>query len=176
MSQNTSTNIDHYPVPAYLAFLPAFAFELDDNPFRYIWRAALLATVPAILIVAALMLLFPLTASAPDRDISRIAVVLGVVVIGPIVETALLGVLLMIGQRVVGPGPAVVVSALLWGVIHGSVAVRWGIAMSWSFLIFSTAFVTWRQGSVLRGFGMAFAIHALQNGFAVSLLLALEAI
>ena len=171
-----ATDTPHHLPPIYLRFLPSFVFEPDSSPFRYVSRALLLSILPAIAITAILAMLFPSAASAPSRDVSHVAVVLGVVVIAPILETALLGAILLILQRFVGPAPSVVVSSILWGILHGSVAARWGIAMSWSFLIFSMAFATWQRVGVLKGFGVSFTIHALQNGIAVVFLFALGAL
>jgi membrane protease YdiL (CAAX protease family) len=161
--------------PKYLRFLPPFLFQADGNAARYIVRAWLLAMLPAIGIAAVLWALFPDTASAPGREVTRFSIVLSVVVIAPLLETLLMGAILLVVQRLAGAGPAVAASVLVWGAVHGSVAVRWGIAISWSFLIFSVAFVTWRHAGLLKAFGVAAAIHALQNGAAVLLLLAAEA-
>jgi membrane protease YdiL (CAAX protease family) len=161
--------------PPYLRFLPAFLFRVDGNPARYIVRAWLLSMLPAILIAAFLWALFPDTASAPSRDVTRPGIVLSVVVIAPILETLIMGAILLAVQRAAGAGPAVLVSAIFWGAVHGWVAVRWGLAISWSFLIFSVAFVTWRQAGLFKAFLVAAAVHASQNGAAILLLIAAEA-
>ena len=99
------------------------------------------------------------------------SLVLLVVLAGPALETLLLAGPLLLLDRFFGPGPAAVGSALIWAVVHSLVVPTWGLVIWWPFLIMSIAFLTWRRRGLLWALGAAFAIHALQNGFAVGLML-----
>ncbi len=157
--------------PAYLAWLPRFLFETDPVALRYIGKAWLAALLPSIAL-SALVRQLAADAATPSFPGDPQSLVLLVVFAGPALETLLLALPLLALDRLFGPGPAVVASALLWGVAHSLVAPVWGLVIWWPFLIMSIAFLTWRSKGVLAAMGVAFAIHALQNGFAVLLILA----
>ncbi len=74
----------------------------------------------------------------------------GAVVFAPVVETyllaLLLGALLRLGIR---PLFGAVVSAVLWGALHASIAPLWFFGTVWSFFVFSCAFIGWRERSGL---------------------------
>jgi membrane protease YdiL (CAAX protease family) len=156
--------------PLYLAWLPRFLFETDSVLPRYIAKAWLTALVPSIAL-SALVRLVAADAAAPQFPGEAGALVLFVVFLGPALETLLLALPLLGLNRLFGPGPAVVGSALIWAVVHSLVVPAWGLVIWWPFLIMSIAFLTWRRRGLLMALGIAFAIHALQNGFAVGLML-----
>jgi membrane protease YdiL (CAAX protease family) len=66
-------------------------------------------------------------------------------------------------NRLGGRWVAVVGSAMLWGVLHSLLAPTWGVAIWWPFLIFSTAFLTWREKGYWIGIATAATIHLLNN-------------
>jgi membrane protease YdiL (CAAX protease family) len=156
--------------PPYLAWLPRFLFETDSFPPRYVAKAWLTALIPSIAL-SALVRLVAADAAAPQFPGEAGPLVLFVVFVGPALETLILALPLLALNRFFGPGPAVVGSALLWGVVHSLVVAVWGLVIWWPFLIMSIAFLTWRREGLLAALGVAFAIHALQNGFAVLLIL-----
>ena len=156
--------------PAWLAWLPRFLFETDPFPPRYIAKAWLTALLPSIAL-SALVKLVAADAAAPQFPGEAAPLVLFVVFVGPALETLLLALPLLALNRFLGPGPAVVGSALIWAVVHSLVVAAWGLVIWWPFLIMSIAFLTWRRQGLLWALGVAFAIHALQNGFAVGLML-----
>ena len=158
--------------PIYLAWLPCFLFEVDESPARYVLKAWLTALLPSIAL-SALVRLFAADAASPTFLGKAEALVLLVVFIGPLIETLLLAVPLLILGRLAGPGPAAVASALLWAIAHSLQAPAWGFVIWWPFLVMSIAFLTWRDEGLIKALGIAFAIHALQNGFAVLLILAM---
>jgi len=163
-------------IPSYLRFLPKFIFRTDRGLLQYTLRGLLLAVLPAVVITTLLMVVDPLAANAPGHDLSRTSTFVLMVIIGPFLETALMGVILMPLRRLCGTGPAAVISAVLWGILHGSVSVRWGITVAWPFLILSLAFLTWRHVSLRKAFTVAFLMHALQNAAAATLFLAMNAL
>ncbi|HEY0130079.1 MAG TPA: hypothetical protein VGB57_01650 [Allosphingosinicella sp.] len=157
--------------PAWLAWLPRFLFETDPFPARYVAKAWLTALLPSIAL-SALVRLIAADAAALQFPGEAAPLILLVVFVGPALETGLLALPLLALNRFLGPGPAVVGSALIWAVAHSLVAPVWGLVIWWPFLIMSIAFLTWRRQGLLWALGVAFAIHALQNGFAVLLVLA----
>ena len=156
--------------PPYLAWLPRFLFETDSVPVRYVAKAWLAALIPSIAL-SALVRLIAADAAAPQFPGEAGPLVLFVVFVGPALETLLLALPVLGLNRLFGPGPAVVGSALIWAVVHSLAAPAWGLVIWWPFLIMSIAFLTWRPTGLLWALGVAFAIHALQNGFAVLLIL-----
>ncbi|HEX8308525.1 MAG TPA: hypothetical protein VF645_08915 [Allosphingosinicella sp.] len=156
--------------PSYLGWLPRFLFETDPFAPRYVVKAWLLALLPSIAL-SALVRLAVAGAAAPQFPGEPARLVLFVVFVGPALETLLLALPLLALNRRFGLGPAVAGSALIWAGIHSLVAPIWGLVIWWPFLIMSIAFLTWRRDGLVKALGVAFAIHALQNGFAVGLML-----
>ncbi len=155
--------------PAYLAWLPRFLFETDSVVPRYIAKAWLTALLPSVAL-SALVRLAAADAAAPQFPGEAGSLILFVVFVGPILETLILALPLLALNRLLGPGPAVIGSALLWAVAHSLVVATWGLVIWWPFPIMSIAFLTWRREGLLMALGVAFAIHALQNGLAVLLI------
>ena len=85
------------------------------------------------------------------------------VVFSPLLESLIMGGVLVLLQRFLQPAAAILTSSLLWGVVHSIGALSWGFTIWWPFLIFSTLFVVWRQRGFWAGIGVAAAAHALQN-------------
>jgi membrane protease YdiL (CAAX protease family) len=156
--------------PPYLAWLPRFLFETDPIAPRYVAKAWLTALLPTIAL-SALARSVAADAAGPQFPGEAGPLILFVVFVGPALETLLLALPVLGLNRLFGPGPAVVGSALIWAVAHSLVVAVWGLVIWWPFLIMSIAFLTWRRQGLLWALGVAFAIHALQNGFAVLLIL-----
>jgi membrane protease YdiL (CAAX protease family) len=156
--------------PPYLAWLPGFLFDTGSSVVRYVVKAWLLALVPSIAL-SALVRLVAADAAAPEFPGEAGKLVLFIVFVGPALETLLLALPLLALNRLIGAGPAVIGSALIWAAVHSLVVPIWGLVIWWPFLIMSIAFLTWRRKGLFQALGVAFAIHALQNGFAVGLML-----
>ena len=156
--------------PAYLAWLPRFLFRTDRFLPGYIGKAWLTALLPSIALSALVRQVAP-DVAPPSFPGDAGVLILFVVFLGPAIETLMLALPLLALNRLFGPGPAVIVSALVWGLAHSLVAPTWGLVIWWPFLIMSIAFLTWRRDGLGLAMGVAFAIHALQNGFAVLLIL-----
>ena len=156
--------------PAYLAWLPRFLFETDPVPPRYLAKAWLTALLPSIALSALVRFLAADAAAPQFPGRSRLA--------GAVRRLGRTGPRDPASGRAsarfeprLGPGPAAIGSALIWGVVHSLVVPIWGLVIWWPFLVMSVAFLTWRSQGLLWALGIAFAIHALQNGFAVGLIL-----
>lgn len=157
--------------PVYLAFLPRFLFRPEGPRAAYVLKAWLLVLLPSILLSLVVNVSVP-SAEGPELPLSGPLMVALVTLIGPFLETLIMAAVLLALRPFVGFGPAVVLSSVGWGLAHSAAAAIWGLVIWWPFLIFSIAFLTWRRRSFWSGIVIVTAIHALQNSFAVALLLA----
>jgi hypothetical protein len=93
------------------------------------------------------------------------------VIFAPIVETLVLiggiKVLELISRRSV---VLAMLSALAWGLLHGSLGALWFFGTIWSFFVFSCAYLAWRSRSFQAGFIAASMPHALVNLTAMCLI------
>jgi membrane protease YdiL (CAAX protease family) len=160
-----SQNLPTAERPAYLAWLPAFLFSSADGALRYILKAWALMLVPSFALSALLALILP-DLPRPDFPVEEIGfpvLFLLLVVVSPVVETLIMAPVLLLVTRLLGPGPAVLVSAALWAIGHSLQAAGWGLVVWWPFLVMSIAFLTWRPRGLATACGLVVAIHALQN-------------
>jgi hypothetical protein len=124
---------------------------------------AWLLSFPLSLVLAKLVsMVFP-GAQNPEFPISGLTALFLLVVFAPVLETLIMGGVLLVLLRLFSPPVAVLVSAAGWGIGHSLAAPTWGLVIWWPFLIFSTLFVTWRQRSLLLAFVLPMAAHALHN-------------
>ena len=123
-----------------------------------------LLAFPGSLILAEIVHLLVPNAKVPDfGQVSGLYAAFLVVIVSPVIETLIMGGVLLLLLRLMPPTYAVIVSAIGWGLAHSSLVPTWGLAIWWPFLVFSTLFVVWRQRSLWLAFGMPMAVHALQN-------------
>jgi membrane protease YdiL (CAAX protease family) len=147
---------------SFLRILPSSVREP-----RRAWLAIL--TGYGLSIIGSLVLAFLVGKIAPDlakpdfKNLTGPVAILLLVVISPFIETLIMGGILVGLQRFLPPAPSILVSALLWGILHSLGAPSWGLAIWWPFLIFSTLFVVWRHRGFWVATGVVTATHALQN-------------
>lgn len=128
----------------------------------YVLIAWLLALVPSVLLSAAASGLVP--NSAPEFPPMAPGMLLFLLVLfAPVLETLIMGVVLLLLDRLFGFLPAILLSAAGWGVAHSLQAAAWGLVIWWPFLIFSIAFLVWRRRSLGLAFLMPMLIHGMQN-------------
>lgn len=156
--------------PRYLAFLPAFLFRADQPKLGYILKAWLLVLLPSIALSLVVNVSAP-SAGGPDIQVSGPLMVAMIVLAAPLLETLIMAAALLALNRFLGFGPAVALSAIGWAIAHSSAAAIWGLVVWWPFLIFSITFLIWRKRGIVGALLIVTAVHALQNGFAVALLL-----
>jgi hypothetical protein len=90
---------------------------------------------------------------------------LGIVALSPIVETAILVVMLRFLLRLgATPLVAATTAAFMWGGLHGVLYPMWFFGTVWSFFVFSCAALAWRAKSRAHAFWAAALPHALLNG------------
>jgi hypothetical protein len=144
-----------------LPFLPKPLLE-PRRPLVAIAVGALAAFVPTILLGTLVVWLLP-TGESPKFAMNGLMALFGLVVFAPMVETLIMGTVLLVLLRLVRPTAAVLASSAGWGIAHSLAAPMWGLIIWWSFLIFSTLFVVWRNRSLAAAFAVPAAVHALHN-------------
>jgi hypothetical protein len=102
-------------------------------------------------------------AEQPQFDVSGALAIFLLVIFAPVLETLIMGGVLLVLLRFLSAPVAVLVSSAGWGIAHSLGAPTWGLVIWWPFLIFSTLFVTWRQRSLALAFAMPMVAHALHN-------------
>jgi hypothetical protein len=146
---------------SFLRFLP-IAIRVPDRPLKAIAFGWLTAFPVSILLAALGAALFP-GAARPEFHVNGGLALFALVIFSPVVETLIMGAILLILVRLLSETAAIVVSAVGWGIAHSLMAPAWGIAIWWPFLVFSTLFVTWRARSLKLAFAIPMCVHALQN-------------
>jgi hypothetical protein len=158
--------------PRYLAWLPAFLFRAEEPAWRYVLKAWALALGPSVALGALFGWLLP-DLAGPDfpLQIGKPLLLFLLVIVSPVVETLILMPLVLILRRLVGAGPAVVASALLWAGAHSLEAAGWGLVVWWPFLIMAVALLAWRERGLWTAFAVVLAVHAVQNAAGAAFLL-----
>jgi membrane protease YdiL (CAAX protease family) len=132
------------------------------RPVPYVAVAWACAFFPSLLLSAVASQLLPgSTPKFPKVDPGVLLFLL--VVFAPVVETLIMGVVLLILERIAGFLPALLISSVGWGIAHSLQAPAWGLVIWWPFLIFSLTFLTWRRRSLVLAFVLPMLVHALQN-------------
>ena len=144
-----------------LNFLPKPIREARSVPLSVVtaWATAFF---PSIVLAFLLAQVFP-DAAHPEFNLPPALVLFAVVVFAPVVETLIMGTVLLILLRFVGPLAAILISAIGWGVAHSMQVPIWGLTIWWPFLVLSTLFVTWRERSLWLAFTLPMLAHAMQN-------------
>lgn len=147
--------------PGPLAFLPRPLF-MPTRPARYVAIAWATAFLPSLLLSAFAGYLLP--EARPDfPKVNPGLLLFLLVVFAPVVETLIMGTVLLLLERLFGFVPAILLSALGWGIAHSLQAAAWGLVIWWPFLIFSTVFLVWRRRSLAAAFALPMVVHGLQN-------------
>ncbi len=147
--------------PAALAFLPALLFR-PERPALYVVTAWALSLVGSL----ALSALVSQLAEGQGPTFPKLDapwLLFNLVVIAPVAETLIMGAVLLFLERLFGFLPALLLSALGWGLAHSALAPAWGLVIWWPFLFFSLSFLVWRRRNLALAFAIPALIHALQN-------------
>jgi membrane protease YdiL (CAAX protease family) len=90
--------------------------------------------------------------------------IFGNLVFAPVVETVLLiGLLKLLVRIKLHEVVAIVVSAILWGVLHGTLEPLRFFGSIWSFAVFGYSYFLWHRRQPDRGFAAASVTHGLVN-------------
>ncbi|MBT6145495.1 MAG: hypothetical protein HOH74_08705 [Gemmatimonadetes bacterium] len=146
------------------------------HPVHYALRAWPVAMVPTLAIATTASIIAQLAGADYLFDESQWGdlfemssgmLLLQIVVVAPVLETLLMAPILALLVRILPRRRyAVILSAALWAVLHSLSAPIWGVCIFWTFIVFSTAFLVWREVSLWHALGVTAAIHALNNGLA----------
>ena len=144
-----------------LRYLPK-AIRVPRRPFTAILIGWATAFPASILFGAFVSLLLP-DAAHPEFRVDGAVALFALVIFAPVVETLIMGAVLLILLLFLPPVAAILVSAIGWGVAHSLMVPIWGLVIWWPFLVFSTLFVAWRSRSLTLAFVIPMCVHALQN-------------
>jgi membrane protease YdiL (CAAX protease family) len=114
-------------------------FNNQISTWKYILRTGLISLIPSIIIALILGLSGTITEdTGPEFEGSIPSLLIMMVIIGPLLETLLMGgglwILSFITKRQV---LLAVISAFIWAVMHSLFAPVWGLVVMWPFFVFS---------------------------------------
>lgn len=143
---------------------------LTDEPLpmkRYIFVMALISLIPSILLgilVGATGLFEQIGPDIETYKGSVFEIFFVMVIISPIVETLFMSLFFFIlSFFITSERMLVVISAIFWASLHSLLSPGWGLIVWWPFVVFSCAYLTWRNKSWLQAIWVTTCIHALQN-------------
>ena len=134
---------------------------------RPIWRATLIAWLPAqaIYLVVATVLPGPKVELYPARPYQAIALA---IFIAPVLETyALRWVLRLLGRFVQRRNLLCWVSAVLWGAMHWNTP-AWGLHAVWAFYVMNVFFLTLQEKDPQTALYATMLLHGLFNAISYS--------
>ncbi len=142
----------------------------DPRPMRkyilWMWPISFLPTV-ALGFLGSIVGIDPDAADLTAEALAgapALVVVFLLVIVSPVVETLMMSFVLFILSRFMKKKVTLaMVSAVLWGLLHGLDSPVWGVHVLWPFFVFSCAYLTWRQKSWFHAVWVTCCIHALQN-------------
>ena len=146
-------------------WLLSLLFDNRTSMRRYVLRTGLISLVPSV-VIAIILGLFGIINEemGPDFKGSALSLLIGIVILGPPIETLLMGglfwVLSFITKRKVR---LAMMSAVVWAGLHSIVAPAWGLGVLWPFFVFSCSYLTWRQRAWWRAVLVTSCVHAFQN-------------
>jgi len=145
--------------------LLSLLFDDQISMWKYILRTGLISLVPSLIIVMILGLTGIITEeTSPEFEGSAIGLFIWLVIIGPPLETLLMGgglwILSFITKR---PVRLAIISAFVWAGLHSLMAPAWGLGVIWPFFVFSCSYLSWRRCSWWRAILVTSCVHAFQN-------------
>jgi hypothetical protein len=157
----TETTEEAKPQPWLLRWL----FDTRISMRRYVLRTGLISLLPS------LALSFILAASGviteetgPAFKGSPLELIVLIVIVGPPIETLLMGLVLRILSLITRRRIRLaVMSAFVWACLHSIAAPAWGLGVIWPFFVFSCSYLAWRQRGWWRAIFVTSCVHAFQN-------------
>lgn len=160
MSSEASADVRGGQLDA-LKFLPKPIRE-PRNAWLSVATAWATSFFPSILLSLLVATVFP-NQPQPQFNFPPALVLFSVVIFAPVVETLIMGTVLLILLKLFRPAVAVLISAIGWGIAHSLQYPIWGLTIWWPFLVLSTLFVAWRERSLVAAFVLPMIAHAMQN-------------
>ena len=147
------------------SWLLSLLFNNQISMWKYVLRAGLISLVPSLVFVLILGFSGAITQEAgPEFKGPAIGLFIGLVIIGPPIETLLMAgglwILSFITKRQVW---LAVISAFAWAAVHSLIAPAWGLGVIWPFFVFSCSYLNWRRRSWWRAILVTSCVHAFQN-------------
>ena len=159
MSEEIARGRETFSAP--ISYLPRPILE-PRNPVIALAVTWVTTLIPSVLLAAVIGQIVP-DVPQPQFNMSGPLAVFLLAVFAPVVETLIMGTVLLVLLRLFNPTVAILLSAAGWGVAHSLAAPTWGLVIWWPFLVFSTLFVAWRSRSRTLAFLLPMCVHALQN-------------
>lgn len=145
--------------------LLSLLFDNQISMWKYVLRTGLISLVPSLIIAMILALTGVITEeTGPDFEGPAIGLFIGLVIIGPPLETLLMALVLWLLSFITKrPVQLAVISAFIWAGLHSLIAPAWGMGVIWPFFVFSCSYLSWRRRSWWRAILVTSCVHAFQN-------------
>jgi len=145
--------------------LISLLFDNQIPMWKYTLRTGLISLVPSLFFVLILGFAGVISQeTSPEFKGSAIGLFIFLVIIGPPLETLLMGGLLwtlsFITKRQI---VLAIISAFIWAGLHSLQASAWGLGVIWPFFVFSCSYLNWRRRSWWRAILVTSGVHAFQN-------------
>lgn len=144
----------------------------DQPMLSYVWRAWLIILLPVVVMTTAKSLL---ELPGPDVESSsllnsdqslRWSFLVPAGFVCPWVETLLMWPILWTLKRVMGNQKIfgiALVSAVIFGCLHGLSGISWGLTATWGFFVFSLCFLEWEKKSRYAAILVTGSVHTVNN-------------
>ncbi|MES2692255.1 MAG: CPBP family glutamic-type intramembrane protease [Verrucomicrobiota bacterium] len=138
--------------------------DTDQPILLYAAKAALLSISVGGLVGIVIGSFFSSVGARPQEEGDPLALMVSLLLVVPMVETALMAPLLaLILKRVSNRYAACVISALMWALIHSCFWIYWGLFVFFPFLVFSFCFLAWSRISTRRAILVTALAHMIHN-------------
>ena len=138
-----------------------------DLPARtYVWRAAVIAFIPSIMISIVVTLALP--HKSPTFDGPVAFVVFSMLILSPWIETLLMWPILWVLKRFTRNQLSIALGSMaVWAILHSLASPAWGLIIAWPFFIFSVCFLEWEKKSKIKAIVVTALVHTCQNAIPV---------
>lgn len=146
-------------------WLLSILFDNGISAPRYIIRTGLISLIPSLAISFILGFLGIMNENtAPDIQGSALFLFVGMVIIGPLIETLLMSpVLKLLSFITKHKIRLAIMSAFFWAIMHSLLASAWGLGVVWPFFVFSCSYLNWCERAWWRAILITSGVHAFQN-------------
>ncbi|UCC98370.1 MAG: hypothetical protein JSW66_00470 [Phycisphaerales bacterium] len=159
--ETQETTREAKPQPRLLRWL----FDNRISMRLYVLRTGLISLLPSLALVFILATSGIITEeTTPSFEGSAVGLFVMIVIVGPPVETVLMGLVLRILSFITKRRIALAaMSACIWACLHSIAAPAWGLGVIWPFFVFSCSYLVWRERAWWRAIWVTSCVHAFQN-------------